>query len=333
MEKKIPTSVVVPVYNEADFLKKCLAALMGQESAEFGKDYEVIVVDDGSTDASVSIARNYPVRLVQFSENKGKIRAREAGAQAANFSHILFVDARVEVGRDILRRCWEIGYSPLLSGRQLDLENKDMDPAERLFFLIRRAYYYPNFPLTPRNKALTIDTHNFTRAPKGTTCLFIRKDLFLEAIPKTYDKYSNDDSALLEYIVFQKKVNLVRHYDVAITYAHRTQPAQLSRWVVRRGVTFFDFYLRKSALRSIFFIFMPLLVAGAVLTFSFLYSMKIFAFFLFAALLAYIFLMLFLIQSPRDIPLVFFGCAKYAACFYFGMAKGWVVRRRSGLRR
>ena len=87
-------SVVVPVYNAQDYLRDCLHAIEGQAF----DDCEVIVVDDGSTDASLGIEREFerrasvPVRVIAR-ENRGPYEARAAGIDAASGAFVLFCDA------------------------------------------------------------------------------------------------------------------------------------------------------------------------------------------------------------------------------------------------
>lgn len=86
-------SVVVPAYNAAETLPLCLAALTRQDFP--AADYEVIVIDDGSTDATAEIARAAGVRVLSQA-NAGPAAARNAGISAANGEIILFTDADCE---------------------------------------------------------------------------------------------------------------------------------------------------------------------------------------------------------------------------------------------
>jgi len=83
-------SVVVPAYNAASTLDACLGALEAQTVDR--RRYEVIVVDDGSTDATADVARSYDVQLIQQA-NAGPAAARNRGVQAARGELLLFTDA------------------------------------------------------------------------------------------------------------------------------------------------------------------------------------------------------------------------------------------------
>ena len=87
-------SIIVPVYNVEKFLNKCLDSLVGQTM----EDYEIILVDDGSKDASGRIcddyAERYPelVRVLHI-DNGGQGRARNFGIETARGEYLGFVDS------------------------------------------------------------------------------------------------------------------------------------------------------------------------------------------------------------------------------------------------
>ncbi len=80
-------SVVVCTHNGARTLRDCLDGLLELQYP----DFEVIVVDDGSTDQSAAIAREYPFRLIQ-TENRGLSSARNTGMEAATGEIVAYTD-------------------------------------------------------------------------------------------------------------------------------------------------------------------------------------------------------------------------------------------------
>lgn len=92
-EKKCKLSIIIPVYNAAAFLEGCLDSLCRQTC----DDFEVILIDDGSTDNSLAICRKYVAADKRFrcasQVNAGAGAARNHGLQMAQGEFICFVDA------------------------------------------------------------------------------------------------------------------------------------------------------------------------------------------------------------------------------------------------
>ena len=91
-------SVVIPVYNSENTLGECLASVY--RSAY--KNYEVIAVDDCSTDKSVEVIKKFPCRLIRQDRNGGAGKARNAGAKHATGDILLFMDSDVLIRKDTL---------------------------------------------------------------------------------------------------------------------------------------------------------------------------------------------------------------------------------------
>ena len=90
----VEVSILVPVYNVENYLKRCLDSLIQQT---FKKDYEIICVNDGSTDNSGLILEEYANKYnnikIITQENKGLSEARNEGVKHATGKYTLFVDA------------------------------------------------------------------------------------------------------------------------------------------------------------------------------------------------------------------------------------------------
>lgn len=101
--KSMRLSVIVPAHNAGSFLSRCLEGLSRSEHLNF----EVIVVDDCSTDNTPQIASRYGARCLQTQRNLGPAAARNLGAQCATGEILLFVDADVVLPPSALPRIAE----------------------------------------------------------------------------------------------------------------------------------------------------------------------------------------------------------------------------------
>jgi glycosyltransferase involved in cell wall biosynthesis len=93
-------SIVIPVYNGGSQLGRCLEALLASDF----RDYEILVVDDGSTDESARVARAYEVPVLELDAQRGPAAARNRGVVQTRADLILFIDADVVVRPDTLER-------------------------------------------------------------------------------------------------------------------------------------------------------------------------------------------------------------------------------------
>lgn len=85
-------SVIIPARNATQTLEECLSSVLNQEGFQLNKDYEVILVDDGSSDDTALIGIRNGVKVVQ-QKHAGPAAARNAGAMVANGSLLVFTDA------------------------------------------------------------------------------------------------------------------------------------------------------------------------------------------------------------------------------------------------
>jgi glycosyltransferase involved in cell wall biosynthesis len=230
-------SVIVPVYNGEETIAQCLDALLNQDYPS--EDYEIIVVNDGSTDRTREIVEQYPVRLINLDVNQGRIVTRETGARLAKYDLLVFNDVRVVPERELLKKVSQRRYQPLMPDVKLD--SGEHGGFERLFCLIRHRLYRNYYRLFQETNELWIDQQNFLDMPKGTGNFVCSRELWLTAQPKEKGKQVSDDTKILADIVKRKMI--LRSSGIWVHYLQRTEFRSVLRHIFQRGPLFADCYL------------------------------------------------------------------------------------------
>ena len=144
-------SILVPVYNVEQYLEQCVESLLNQTCKD---EYEIILVDDGSTDSSGRIcddyAKNYPDKIkVIHKKNQGLVSARQAGIEAADGEYSLFVDS-----------------DDFAESNLLEAVSDCIDRNDNPDMVIYSFRYYSNGRTTERKNTLSTDEKVFTNDNK-----------------------------------------------------------------------------------------------------------------------------------------------------------------------
>ena len=125
---EIKVSVIVPVYNVEKYLRKCLDSIIGQTL----KDIEIILVNDGSTDSSLSICEEYAEKdrriTVISKENAGPSHTRNTGLKTAKGEYISFVDSDDYIEENMLVTLYNLGKK---SSADIVFCNNDIVPFDK----------------------------------------------------------------------------------------------------------------------------------------------------------------------------------------------------------
>lgn len=198
-------SVIIPAKDRGPQLDATLAALRASRHDAF----EVIVVDDGSTDDTAAVAARHGARLLHHETNRGAAAARNTGAREARAEVLLFLDSDVLVPPDLVERA-ERAF--------------DRPEAQAVSGLLARDALHPNF--ASQYDTLYMHYQYWTHPEEFnifyTSCAAIRRRVFLEH--RGFDE--NYRGAGIEDMEFGQRlrangVPLRIAKDLQVTHAHR----------------------------------------------------------------------------------------------------------------
>jgi len=325
-EERTHYSIIVPLYNGAETLVECLTALVNQDYQH--DQYEIIVVNDGSTDESQDIAARFPVRLVHLPSNQGRIAARNAGAKAATHDTLVFNDVRVVPERGFLKKADARNYQPLMPG--IEEEGSERWGFPRFFHLLRCRLYHPYYPLEESPAEVFIHAENFDAVPKGTGCFVCGRDLWLQCQPASADKSMSDDTRILREMVNRKPI--LRTTAARAFYRQRRGTGAILSHLFQRGPLFADYYLRRGGRYRNRYILIVFLLALMV-ALSMIFPAASVAF-LGGLLLAFVTAILYLGRIWSDALVAGFCLPAVVFSFGLGILKWqvteWVRGKRSG---
>jgi glycosyltransferase involved in cell wall biosynthesis len=221
-------SVVVPVRNGGRDFERCLQRLRDSLLT----DFELIVVDDGSTDGSAAIAQAAGAIVIHNATPTGPAAARNQGAQAASAPLIFFLDADVAVHRTTLVRAHaRFTNDPTLAAL---FGSYDDQPAAPGVVSQYRNLLHHFVHQTGSFVAEMRPAHTF-----WTGCGTIRRDVFLEFggfDPRLYPRPAIEDIEL-GYRLTRAGRRIVLARDVQATHLKRWTLAEMIRTdIFRRGV-------------------------------------------------------------------------------------------------
>ena len=126
-QEKTVISVIIPMYNSAAVIERCLTSVMRQSF----RDIEIIVIDDGSTDHGADVvlelaSKDDRIRYIR-QENGGVSRARNRGLDEANGEWICFIDSDDAIEEDYLSSMYdciqETACDIVMCGYRVIMEN------------------------------------------------------------------------------------------------------------------------------------------------------------------------------------------------------------------
>ncbi|MFR0791826.1 MAG: glycosyltransferase family 2 protein [Parabacteroides merdae] len=209
-------SIIVPVYNAADFLKECIDSLLRQTYINI----EILLVNDGSTDNSLSICESYMDNRIRVfnKENEGVSSARNLAMDIAKGDYILFVDSDDYVEENYVER--------LVFAIRSDTSVDVVQCGYRKSGKINQVYKHP------ATKIMGIDAYEYYfRGITLTTVVWdkiYKKEIINELRFETGK--TMEDAIFLDIFFSSKKPNVMVIPDILYIYRIRENSIMTSRF-------------------------------------------------------------------------------------------------------
>lgn len=217
-------SIVVPVYNVSSYLRRCLDSILKQTYGQF----EVILVNDGSTDGSGAICQDYAakdgrIRLVH-QENQGPSAARNLGLQLAQGEYVTFVDAD-----DFLEATYlEVLYRGLVENdADISICNFTSFNEERqsfLFSITQEMFFEQTYSVQEWLQKESSGANNFHLVFTFSPMKLFKRSLW-EGIAYPLGRLREDDATIYKLYLKAKRI----HFSNPPLYYYSQSPAGLSR--------------------------------------------------------------------------------------------------------
>lgn len=319
-------SIIVPIYNGEETIRQCLSALINQDYPK--EKYEIITVNDGSTDNTFNILKTKKIeanklginfKIINFQKNYGRVKARKRGAQAAAYEDLAFIDTRVIAERSYLKKLVKLNYTPVIANAFIE-KNKSI--FDCVYYLTSKKIHYPYWG---RNfKPVYINKNNFDQITKGTGVLFCKKNLFLEACSKIDSgKDVSDDTKLLSFFV--NRAQILRTPSPKAQYITRSKFKPYLKHIFNRGPKFVDYYLDPKKKYFWLFIFSPIAALTFTITLFFI-NFTYFSYWLGFLILIWMIVSIWLAESIKDFFIVFSLLPIVGFSFELGILKGLIFK-------
>ena len=210
-------SVVIPLYNTAKLIGRCLDSVLGQTYS----DIEIIVVDDCSTDGSAAVVERYcgqhpNIRLIRHDCNSGPMTSRRDGYEAATGDYLMFADSDDVLPQDavagLLNRQQATG-ADIVFGNVLTHE---LDGTSNVTLGIR-----PLQQSTALSKLDVVSAVIESRVRPEMWGKLFKRDLFADGSLQTFDGMTCAEDLCLIYQLVDKAEKIVTYNGVAYEYCRR----------------------------------------------------------------------------------------------------------------
>lgn len=222
MEKKF--SIIVPVYNGEKYLRECLDSVLNQTF----KNYELIIINDGSSDNSEAICKEYYLKnmskIVYLSKkNEGVSSARNMGLKISNGDYIMFLDSDDLLVKDALEEI-----------------NKNLSNHDLICYGFYKLYKNHSIEHVVKNKNLQINEIKNDILTTDKIGGYLFNKVFKSEIIRDNKLFIDENIHYCEDLLFVgeylKFCNNIKYIDKSLYY-----------YRMRKGSVSFDFYNLKNA--------------------------------------------------------------------------------------
>ncbi len=222
-------SVIIPAYNAASTLPALLESLSNQVY----KDYEIIVVDDCSTDGTPEVVKSYNCDFVRLEKNRGPAICRNIGVGRSKGDIFVFTDSDCRVDRE-----W-------LSNTYKHFENSDISAIMGRLVLLPSTFIgdsisalgFPAGGTVGFDKIWKVNRKGFTDSLSSCNCA-VRREAFIKSggFDETFPYPGGEDSFLAYNL---REANQLIKYcpDVLVYHKARDSFSDFIKWQFKRGIS------------------------------------------------------------------------------------------------
>jgi len=197
---KIDISFIIPMFNSENYIRACIESILNQGFNN--NSIEIVVIDDGSTDSSAKIAKEYDIVRYFYQSNSGQAAARNRGIEEAVGEYLCFVDSDDLLVSNSLMECFRyakkneldmVTYEMMRCNRPMSVEQSELSTSD-----IMTGHEY-------------ISRYNYNNGPWW---YLVKKDIITE-IRFVTGRYGEDGMFTMELLMNVQKVshmNIICYY-------------------------------------------------------------------------------------------------------------------------
>jgi len=264
--ERLPISLIIPVYNMGPHVRDLVALL--KKNAILSLVQEVLIVNDGSTDDTLEQLRPFKgeAKIISYPQNQGRYKARLTGAKNATAPHLLFIDARNRIPANFGEQLRFIQgrYDNAVGDILID----ESESVYSLYWKLSHQTIFFHHYSQLQKGPVTLTLQNYDQFLKGTTLLYCRRDLFLNACESLARlTVESDDTLLLKEYVRTSPLIIDSRFHCY--WSPRQSFKEFMERVWERGPSFVEYHIFEH--RGRFFYATMFLLAYFLIMMSFLF--------------------------------------------------------------